>query len=162
MESGLYEPSAGFAEELLPSKDPERKQQHGGIKKVTVDLNLPLRPGSFRTFRPSPCPRPPFPAPLTTPSGPAERPGGAPPGARSRLRPSRGLRPRAQSNQHNSVQQLDRQQQPRGGPGRWVRRPGQGSGQRCGGSVEPGHRAELSGGPGHLPALRTAQDHPVR
>jgi hypothetical protein len=39
MESGLYEPSAGFAEELLPSKDPERKQQHGGIKKVTVDLN---------------------------------------------------------------------------------------------------------------------------
>ncbi|XP_040588488.1 transcriptional enhancer factor TEF-5 [Mesocricetus auratus] len=55
--------------------------------------HLPLRPGSFRAFRPSPCPRPPFSAPLATPSGPAERPGGAPPGARSRLKPSGGSGP---------------------------------------------------------------------
>lgn len=79
-----------------------------------------------------------------------------------RLRLPSGLRPRAQSNQHNSVQQLECQQQPRGGPGGWARGPGQGAGQRRGGCVEPRHRAELPGGPGHLPALRPPQDHPVR
>uniref|UniRef100_A0A5F5PR27 TUB like protein 1 n=1 Tax=Equus caballus TaxID=9796 RepID=A0A5F5PR27_HORSE len=56
-----------------------------------------------------------------------------------RLRLLSGLRPGAQSNQHNSVQQLEHQQQPRGGPGRWARGPGQGAGQRRGGRVEPRH-----------------------
>lgn len=47
--AGLCEPSAAFPvscdcftgsfpEVLLPLKDPERKQQHGGLKKVTVGL----------------------------------------------------------------------------------------------------------------------------
>lgn len=55
--AGLCEPSAAFpvscdcftgsfAEVLLPLKDPERKQQHGGLKKVTVGLN-PSQEWSF-------------------------------------------------------------------------------------------------------------------
>ncbi len=34
-------------------------------------------------------------------------------------------------------------------------------GERCGGRVEPRHRAELPGGPCHLPALWPQEDHPL-
>lgn len=40
-----------------------------------------------------------------------------------------GLRVGAQSSQHHSVQQLERQRQPWGGAGRWPGRHGQESGQ---------------------------------
>jgi len=55
----------------------------------------------------------------------------------------------------------ERGQQPQPGRGRLRRRQGTVGGGR-GGSVEPGHRAELPGGVGHLPAVRATEDHTVR